>query len=516
MTSGQGLSVSRSEETQIYNAPDGGPDTARTAADGPAVPVVGAPVKHPPEGAAPPLNASTFRSSRNVAAASSAFGGAPLPGVQRDAGEVQEIPPAPPEAPKVEADAPPPEKPAQKPEQTPAAKPAAKKKQPKQKNTHVVQPVAPPARMRRRHWGLLFGMLILVVLPLIGVAGYMWGRAADQYASLVGFTVRSEESGSASDLIGGALGSLGGGTGQKDTDILYEFIQSQGLVNRIQERFDIRALYSKHWETDPVFAIAPDASAEDLLAYWTRMTTVSYDQSSGLIEMRVQAFEPKVAQDVANAMLEESQDLINTLNAQARADTIRYAQNDLEDSLNRLKSAREALTLFRTRTQIVDPQSDLEGRLGVVANLQQQLAQALIEQDLLLEQTSRDDPRLVQARRKIEVIRARIDQERANVSSGGATSAGDDSYPRLLAEYEGLQVDQEFAEQSYRAALTALDIARNNASRQSRYLATYIAPTFPQTAQYPRRLLTFGLAALFLMLFWSIVALVYYSIRDSK
>lgn len=477
------------------------------------VPFVGAPDPAPPQGAAPPLTMPSFASRRDAT---------PLPGVQRDmgpdtateTGDVQARETRDPVAPK---DAPENAQPAAP---QPAPKPAPdapKKKKGPPKAKHVVQPVAPAARMRRRHWGLLLSLGFLVIAPLVVVAWYLWMQAEDQYASLVGFTVNSEEGGAATDLIGGVLGNIGGGGGQqKNTDILYEFIQSQDLVNRIQERFDIRAAYSEHHGTDPFFSINPDASAEDLLSYWERVISVSYDQSSGLIEMRVQSFDPQLAQDIATAILEESQQLINTMNKQAREDTIQYARVDLEDALERLKSSREALTLFRTRTQIVDPQSDLEGRLGVVANLQQQLAQALIEQDLLLEQTSADDPRLVQARRKIDVIRLRIDQERENVSSGGASSAGDDSYPRLLAEYEGLQVDQEFAEQSYRAALTAVDIARTNASRQTRYLVPYITPTYPQTAQYPRRALTMGLATLFLMLFWSIIALVYYSIRDSK
>ena len=54
---------------------------------------------------------------------------------------------------------------------------------------------------------------------------------------------------------------------------------------------------------------------------------------------------------------------------------LRYAEQDLADAVARLKTARESLVRFRTRTQIVDPESDLQGRMGVLASLQQQLAQ---------------------------------------------------------------------------------------------------------------------------------------------
>jgi len=75
-------------------------------------------------------------------------------------------------------------------------------------------------------------------------------------------------------------------------------------------------------------------------------------------------------------------------------------------------------------------------------------------------------------------------------------------------------VDAEYAEQSYRAALTALEAARDDAARQSRYLATYIKPTMAQDSEYPQRFILGGLSALFLLLFWSILSLIYYSIRD--
>lgn len=371
-----------------------------------------------------------------------------------------------------------------------------------------VAPVAEAAHMRQRHWGVLLSVVIIVVLPLLVIGFYLSQRAVDQYASTAGFTVRSEEGGGSA--LTGLLSTFGGGGAQTDTDILYEFIQSQVLVDNIEKRYDLKAHYSVPYDTDPFYALRRDATAEDLLSYWSRAVSVSYDQTSKLIEMRVQAFDAQTAQDIGRAILEESQELINQLNAQSRNDALRYSTQDLENAQQRLRRAREALILFRTRTQIVDPETDLQGRLGVVNSLQQLLAEKLIEQDLLPE--SRKDS----VNDDIAAIRNRIAEERVAVTSGDAASVAGEAYPVLLAEYEGLQADRLFAEETYRAALLSFDSSKANASRQNRYLATYIAPTLPQTAEYPRRLMTFGLAALFLMLAWSVVVLIYYSIRDSK
>lgn len=277
----------------------------------------------------------------------------------------------------------------------------------------------------------------------------------------------------------------------------------------------MREHYQQAWPEDPVFALWPDSSIEDLESYWQRVVRVSYDQGSGLVELSVMAFTPEKAQTISQQIIAESQAMINALNEQAREDAMRYAILDLEEAVARLKRAREALTAFRTRTQIVDPDADLQGRMGVLTNLQQQLAQALIDYDLLGGKVAESDPRTQQAQRRIAAIRNRIVQERENFATEtGDVSVDGKDYPSLIAEYEGLIVDSEFAEQTYRAALAAVDLARAKASRQSRYLATYVSPTLAESSQYPRRIMIIGLAGLFLLLGWATLALIYYSIRD--
>ena len=319
-----------------------------------------------------------------------------------------------------------------------------------------VSQVAPAARMKRRHWGLVSSFVALVLLPLAVIAVYLWAIALDQYSSVTGFTVRQEETGNASELLGG-LAALTGSSTAADGDILYEFMFSQALIRAVDEKVGIREHYAERWSSDPVFALWPDASIEDLEWYWQRIVRISLDRSSGLIDVRVLAFSPEKAQEITAEILAQSQEMINALNVQAREDAMRYALIDLGDAVKRLKEAREALTKFRTTTQIVDPEADIQGRMGVLNNLQQQLAEALISFDLLSETTSSEDPRMAQALRRIEVIRERILRERENFSTDGAASGhqGED-YPRLIAVYEGLVVDREFAEETYRAALTAL------------------------------------------------------------
>ena len=377
-----------------------------------------------------------------------------------------------------------------------------------------VQPIAQPARMKQRHWGLVFSFLALVLAPLAGVVFYLWTYAEDQYISTTGFTVRSQEGSSSTEILA-PLAQFTGGTTASDSDILYEFIQSQEMVEAVNAKIDLRAHYSQPWSDDWAFALWPDASIEELVWYWHRIIGISYDSGTGLIEVTALAFDPETAQAVAGEILRESQDRINDLNNQAREDALRYARDDLDEAVAELKAAREALTRFRTRTRIVDPETDIQVRTGVMQNLQDQLAKALVEMDLLRVTSAENDPRLTKAQQRIDVISERILKERETFAGENTdTGAVGEDYPTLIAEFESLTVDREYAEQVYTTALTALSAARNDAARQSRYLATYIAPTQAQSSEYPRRYVLSALAGLFLVLTWAILSLIYYSIRD--
>lgn len=375
------------------------------------------------------------------------------------------------------------------------------------------RPLASPARIQPRHRALMFGMTLVIALPVLLVSIYLVFFAKPQFASEVGFTIRQEESGSASDIMGGLSGLLGSPV-QSNADLLFEYVQSQEIVRQISAEFDLRTHYSEGWPWDPAFSIWPSATIEDLHAFWNRMARITYDQSSGLMLVQIRARDPLTAQQLAQLVVSESERMINNLNATARADSMRNAEVDLESALERLRSAREALAHFRARTQILDPQADIQGRMGVLNVLQQQLAEALVEYDLLLTQTeSTNDPRLRQLERRVEVIRNRIDEERRIFTQQNVTVDQTD-YPSLLAQYESLLVDQTFAEATYQAALTAADTARSNADRQTLYLANFIRPSLAESAQYPQSLLIIFLTAVFATLAWSVMALIYYSLRD--
>ena len=378
-----------------------------------------------------------------------------------------------------------------------------------------VRPTVSVAHPRRRHWLMLASFVLLVVLPTLVWAWYLWARASDQYVSSVGFSVRKEESTPSIDLLGG-LGGLAGGTGgASDPDILYEYIRSQDMVEKIDARLNIRAMFSREWPRDFIFAANPEDHIEDLTDYWQRQVQVINDSTNGLITLRVSAFTPEDAQQIAAAVFEESSAKINELSAIARDDTTRLTKEELDKARGELTTTRQAMTAFRMKSQIVDPEADLAGQMGVLSGLQAQLAEALVAHDLLLDNARPTDHRVTQSQQKIDALRRLIDTERGKFGAEGQGPAGE-SYAQLVAEYEKLAVDREFAEGAYRGARIAYEAALAEAQRKSRYLAAHIEPKIAQSSTEPDRAWLLFMVAGMLLAGWSILILVYYSIRDRQ
>ena len=377
----------------------------------------------------------------------------------------------------------------------------------------LVPPTAPAARAHVRHWLALASFLVMVLIPVAATGWYLWVRAADQYASYVGFSVRKEEVGSAVELLGG-ITELSGSS-SSDTDILYEFLQSQELVAELDADLDLRAIWSKADPArDPVFAYHPPGTIEDLVDHWARKVRIYYDSGTGLLDLRVLAFDPEDAHAIASRIYDRSSQMINQLSAVAREDAIGYARDELEQAEDRLREARVAIQAFRNRTQIIDPTMRTETQSGLIAALESQLAEAQIELQLLRSTSRPNDPRITQTQLKIDVIEQQIQSERSELGLEG--DSGGSSVADLVGEYEALSVDLEFAQQAYTAARATYDAARNEARRQSRYLAAHVNPTRAERAQYPQRTTILALTALFLFLVWSVAILVAYALRDRR
>lgn len=382
----------------------------------------------------------------------------------------------------------------------------------KQRKQVPFAPPVPSAKWRLRHKWVAGSFVLCVLVPLVISAWYLYTRAADQYASTVAFSVRSEEPGNGLEMLGG-IAELSG-SGANDSDVLYDYLISQQFVGEAEQAIGLSRLWSDP-ENDVIFGYNASGTIEDLLKHWRLMVDVSHDAARGIIEVRARAFSPEAAVAINNVVLQASTDLINQINGVAREDLVRYALEDLQRAKGQLATARQDLTRFRIENNIVDPMVDAAQKSSQIARLDEQLTQALIDVEMLSGNTRVGDTRLAQAEQRARVIRKRIAQERAGISSG-ANEVGRANMAQLFGEYERLVVDVEFAELRYRSSRASFDAALSETRRKTRYLAAHVHPTEPQKSMFPRRAVILSMIGGALILAWMSFVLIGFSFLDRR
>jgi capsular polysaccharide transport system permease protein len=400
----------------------------------------------------------------------------------------------------------------------PKARPGAKKGEVLSHPALAGARLAAPARPKRRHRLTLVGFLLAVVLPGAASVAYLHGVAADQYASRLAFSVRGPSDAPSVDLLGAVTAGLGGSSSAADAQIVYEFIRSQQMVEAAMARLPLVEIFNRP-ENDVVFRLGEDRSIEDIVAYWRWMIDVAVDPGTGIVHVEARAFDPDSAHAIVEVVLEESTRVVNEISTKARLDAVAVAQEVLTQSENRLREVRRSLRAFRDVEQELDPTENARASLGLVSALEADLARTEVELSSEIALVGRNSPRLAVLRQRIDSLRERIDAERMRIGAGGragATAPDGRAFADLVAEYEDLVVDRQFAENAYVASLASYEQAQVEARRQMRYLSPHVRPTRSVEPEYPQRLLLSAGVTAGLLVAWAVTLLIVYNVRDRR
>ncbi len=130
------------------------------------------------------------------------------------------------------------------------------------------------------------------------------------------------------------------------------------------------------------------------------------------------------------------------------------------------------------------------------------------------QQLAENAPTVVYQRNVIKALEKQIDEERNRAATTASATADDSTIGGLIADYEALTIDREFAEKAYVSAMGSLERVRFDAARQQRYLATIVAPSLPQYPLYPKGLLNTLIVLVGLFCIWGLAVLIGLAVRD--
>ena len=376
--------------------------------------------------------------------------------------------------------------------------------------------ISPAERVgeRARGWWKRYRWFSLVVLlPTLFVATYLFVFASDQYVSEAHYLVRSQSGQSLSMPSGGGslLSGNGGGSALSaaaESLSVADYLNSHDAVDALQRRIDLVAMFRRP-EADRLSRMSVERPTPEFLKrYYNRQVNVYFDEDNGITTLSARAFRPSDAYALSSQLLRLGEQRINEMNRRAYSDAVALSRRQLDEAEASLRAIGSQVTSFRQSEQDVDPQVSASAQIGLVSRLQQELAAARAQLATTNQLIGSGNPQTQALRQQIASLQQQVTAENARLAGNNtAIAAG-------LGDYESLRSRQAFLQQRYASAATAFEAARQQAIRQQLYVVRVVEPNLPVKSIYPQRWLVTITVFAILMVVYAIGWLIAAGVRE--
>ncbi len=353
----------------------------------------------------------------------------------------------------------------------------------------------------------------MVVVPTLAAGLYYGFMASDVYISEAKFAVRGagEKLPSSSSTALAMFNSITSMNSNQEAYVLASYIQSTPLIEKMEKQVGVREVFSRP-DIDPLSRLLADAPAERLRRYWDKMVVASIDNLSGVVSLEVRAFRPQDALAIAQAILVESEKLVNDISRRKRTDTVAFARDEVARAEKRLKDARGAIEDFRNENGTLDPVKSAEATSRVLVALRTQKIDFENEIATARRTLSDSSPSVQVLSSRLRAMNDQIATIESQLTSKG--EGGDNPASKKLARYEGLELEREFSEKLYVLTLAALERSRIEADRQQLYLVTFVPPGLAERALFPNRPAATAVVFACAIAVWSVISLLVAAVKD--
>jgi len=355
-------------------------------------------------------------------------------------------------------------------------------------------------------------MVWLVAIPMLAAVVYYSFFALNRYVSGAQVAVRQVGNNEAPQIPGLAVMLTGlNPTSREETLYLREFLASQDMLNVLQRELKWSQHYAGRWR-DPLYWLSSEAPQEDLLKFYRRVVTTTFDEQTGLLSVNVQAFDSAFAERALKVMLGESERFVNELSHRMARDQMAFAKSELASARKIFEERRDAMLTFQSENNLLDAEATAKARADVIVELEASLTKERTALNGLLATLDSNTPQVRQQKNRIRALETQLTAESQRLLS----EKGGDKLNVVAAQYRNLTIDAVIAEQAYKYAVSSVESTRIEASKKLRSLVTVVSPNAPDMAIYPERLYNLITLLIGLLLFYGIARFVIATIEDHR
>lgn len=353
-----------------------------------------------------------------------------------------------------------------------------------------------------------FGSFALVLAASLLVVFYYSLIASPRYVSESQFVVK--QASSAEPQLMGLAAITTTSSSARDSLIIKQFIESRAMAEALDKAINLKAHYQdSQW--DALSGLSSYASIEDYVEYYQSHVTVRHDDMADILYIEAQAFTSEYTLLLGQALLELSEQFINSLGDKMAKEQLAYAQKEVERLYAAMKAQQDRLLNFQNKNQLYSPEQQGSALLGAIGELQGKI----IAQEAKLKEMSaimRSDSAQV----KGQIILLDSLKEQLLEEKSKLTSKDQQSLNQVTANYQEIKLGSELAAGMYQGALTSMEAVRADAYRKLKHLLVIQDPALPESDQYPRRIYSIVTWFISLLLVYLLGRLVWSIIKEHQ
>jgi capsular polysaccharide transport system permease protein len=352
---------------------------------------------------------------------------------------------------------------------------------------------------------------VAVFVSLLAVL--YWGLfASDRYLSEAHVVIQNTGASSTSavpDL--GALLKGGHTGGPADQLLLRDHLLSTDMLKILDAKLSLRAHYSDRGRDLLSRLWYRGDTLEAFHDYYLDRVSIEYNDYAGVLVIRAQAFDPATAHATASLLVSEGEAFMNGMARDLAREQVDFLEKDIQRIGKDTLAARQAVLDFQNQHGLVSPENATENVTAIINHLEAQLADLQTTRAGMLGYLMPDSANIRELSLQIDAVEKQIAREQAKLTSPTSKTLN-----RTVEAYQRLQMQADFAQEIYKAALTSLEQGRYEAARTLKKMAVLQTPTLPEYPVEPRRVYNTAVFILTILLVAGILHLVAAIIRDHK
>ncbi|MCU6673726.1 sugar transporter [Leclercia adecarboxylata] len=365
-------------------------------------------------------------------------------------------------------------------------------------------------KLAHRSWkkSLKLGSFLWVVVCFAIAALYFCVIVSDRYVSRAELVVKQADQ---IKMLPDTLSMLGlGGSNHEDVLLIQDYLKSPDLLDKLDKDLGLKAHYQSH-SIDYFSRLPGDVSREEFIKYYRQHLSLHLDELSGVLTIELQAFDPAYGQRVVGLMLKESEGFINKLGHQVALEQLAFVEKEVDRAYQRVQTEKAKVLDFQNSHHLISPESTSSARLGVVSQIEAQLAQQQAQLKQLQSYMKETAPAVVSVKARVEALTEQLAQEQARL-----TGVDKDAMNEVTARYMDVQTQATLATDLYKSGLISLEQARVEAYRKLKHLLVVSQPTLAEDAEYPRRLYNLLTTGVLLCLLYGLIIMGLATLREHQ